>query len=208
MVDLTSLALFMTATLALNLAPGPDMLYVSTRSLTQGRRAGVISALGIAAGSVVHTVAIASGLAALLRAVPLAYEIVRFAGAAYLIWLGIQALLAKTGPLDGKPLDRASEWTIFRQGVITNLLNPKVALFFLAFLPQFVREDGPVALQIIVLGCLFNLSGTLVNIGVAQVAASARGWLATGERVQRIFRWLTASVFVGLGLRLAIQERA
>jgi len=198
----------MTATLALNLAPGPDMLYVSTRSLTQGRRAGVISALGIAAGSVVHTVAIASGLAALLRAVPLAYEIVRFAGAAYLIWLGIQALLAKTGPLDGKPLDRASEWTIFRQGVITNLLNPKVALFFLAFLPQFVREDGPVALQIIVLGCLFNLSGTLVNIGVAQVAASARGWLATGERVQRIFRWLTASVFVGLGLRLAIQERA
>ncbi|MGH8185282.1 MAG: LysE family translocator [Steroidobacteraceae bacterium] len=207
MIDATSLALFMTATLALNLAPGPDMLYVSTRSLTQGRRAGVISALGIAAGALVHTLAIASGLAALLRAVPLAYEIVRFAGAAYLIWLGIQALLAKTGPLDGKPLDRASEWTIFRQGMITNLLNPKVALFFLAFLPQFVREDGPVALQIIVLGCLFNLSGTLVNVGVAQLAASARGWLATGERIQRIFRWLTASVFVGLGLRLAVHER-
>lgn len=207
MLDAASLALFMTATLALNLAPGPDMLYVSTRSLAQGRRAGVISALGIAAGSVVHTVAIASGLAALLRAVPLAYEIVRFAGAAYLIWLGIQAVLAKTGPMDGKPLDTASEWTIFRQGMITNLLNPKVALFFLAFLPQFVREDAPVALQIIVLGCLFNLSGTLVNIGVAQLAASARGWLATGERVQRIFRWLTASVFIGLGVRLAIQEK-
>src|SRR5918996_4577523 len=149
MLDLGSLALFMTATLALNLAPGPDMLYVSTRSLTQGRRAGVISALGIAAGSVMHTVAIASGLAALLRAVPLAYEIVRFAGAAYLIWLGIQALLAKSGPMDGKPLDRASEWTIFRHGMITNLLNPKVALFFLAFLPQFVTGDEAVALQII-----------------------------------------------------------
>jgi threonine/homoserine/homoserine lactone efflux protein len=108
--------------------------------------------------------------------------------------------------MDGKPLDRASDWTIFRQGMITNLLNPKVALFFLAFLPQFVTEDGAVALQIILLGCLFNLSGTLVNIGVAQLAASARGWLATGERVQRIFRWLTASVFVGLGLRLAIEE--
>jgi threonine/homoserine/homoserine lactone efflux protein len=208
MLDATSLALFMTATLALNLAPGPDMLYVSTRSLTQGRRAGVISALGIAAGSVVHTLAIASGLAALLRAVPLAYEIVRIAGAAYLIWLGIQALLAKTGPMDGKPLDRAGEWTIFRQGMITNLLNPKVALFFLAFLPQFVREDGPVALQIIVLGCLFNLSGTLVNVGVAQLASSARVWLSTGARVQRIFRWLTASVFIGLGLRLAMQEKA
>jgi threonine/homoserine/homoserine lactone efflux protein len=207
MFDATSLALFMTATLALNLAPGPDMLYVSTRSLTQGRRAGVISALGIAAGAVVHTIAIASGLAALLRAVPLAYEIVRLAGAAYLIWLGVQALLAKSGPMDGKPLDRAGEWTIFRQGMITNLLNPKVALFFLAFLPQFVSADGPVAVQIIVLGCLFNLSGTLVNIGVAYLAASARGWLTTGARVQRIFRWLTASVFVGLGLRLAIQEK-
>jgi threonine/homoserine/homoserine lactone efflux protein len=207
MFDATSLALFMTATLALNLAPGPDMLYVSTRSLTQGRRAGVISALGIAAGAVVHTIAIASGLAALLRAVPLAYEIVRLAGAAYLIWLGVQALLAKSGPMDGKPLDRAGEWTIFRQGMITNLLNPKVALFFLAFLPQFVSADGPVAVQIIVLGCLFNLSGTLVNIGVAYLAASARGWLTTGARVRRIFRWLTASVFVGLGLRLAIQEK-
>ena len=160
MVDLTSLALFMTATLALNLAPGPDMLYVSTRSLTQGRRAGVISALGIAAGSVVHTVLIASGLAALLRALPLAYEIVRFAGAAYLIWLGVQALRSKSGPVSGKPLDRASEWTIFRQGAVTNILNPKVALFFLAFLPQFVDpQRGSVALQIVVLGCLFNCLG-------------------------------------------------
>ena len=141
MIDLASLALFMTATLALNLAPGPDMLYVSTRSLTQGRRAGVISALGIAAGSVVHTVAIASGLAALLHAVPIAYEIVRFAGAAYLIWLGVQALRGKAGPVSGKPLDRASEWAIFRQGAVTNILNPKVALFFLAFLPQFVDPE-------------------------------------------------------------------
>src|SRR6185436_8002033 len=111
MIDPASLALFMTATLALNLAPGPDMLYISTRSLTQGRRAGVISALGIAAGSVVHTVAIASGL----RALPLAYDIVRLAGAAYLIWLGVQALRSKAGPVSGKPLGRASEWAIFRQ---------------------------------------------------------------------------------------------
>jgi threonine/homoserine/homoserine lactone efflux protein len=208
MLDLTSLALFMTATLALNLAPGPDMLYVSTRSLTQGRRAGVISALGIAAGSVVHTVAIASGLAALLHAVPLAYDIVRFAGAAYLIWLGVQALRNKAGPVSGKPLDRASEWTIFRQGAVTNVLNPKVALFFLAFLPQFVDpQHGSVALQIVVLGCLFNCSGTLVNIAVAYLAASAGRWLGTSGSAGKIFQWLTASVFIGLGLRLALGER-
>src|SRR6185503_5152928 len=168
MIDPASLALFMTATLALNLAPGPDMLYVSTRSLTQGRRAGVISALGIAAGSVVHTVAIASGLAALLRALPLAYEIVRFAGAAYLIWLGIQALRNRSGLASGKPLDPASDWAIFRQGAITNVLNPKVALFFLAFLPQFVDPSrGSAALQTLGLGAWFIASGTLVNFAVA-----------------------------------------
>ena len=208
MIDLASLAIFMTATLALNLAPGPDMLYVSTRSLTQGRRAGVISALGIAAGSIVHTVLIASGLAALLHAVPLAYEIVRFAGAAYLIWLGVQALRNKSGPVSGKPLDSASDWTIFRQGAVTNILNPKVALFFLAFLPQFVDpQRGSVALQIVVLGSLFNISGTIVNIGVAYLAASAAKWLGSKGPFEKVFRWLTASVFIGLGLRLAIGDR-
>jgi threonine/homoserine/homoserine lactone efflux protein len=208
MFDLAPLALFMTATLALNLAPGPDMLYVSTRSLTQGRRAGVISALGIAAGTCVHMVAIASGLAVLLRALPLAYEIVRLAGAAYLIWLGVQALRGKAGPAAGKPLDRESEWAVFRQGAITNILNPKVALFFLAFLPQFVDPArGSVALQIVVLGCLFNTSGTIVNIAVAYLAASAGRWLGARGHVERIFRWLTASVFIGLGLRLALGDR-
>ncbi|HEY7641760.1 MAG TPA: LysE family translocator [Steroidobacteraceae bacterium] len=208
MPDLASLVLFMTATLALNLAPGPDMLYVSTRSLTQGRRAGVISALGIAAGTCVHMVAIASGLAALLRALPLAYEIVRFAGAAYLIWLGVQALRGKAGPTAGKPLDRASDWAVFRQGAITNILNPKVALFFLAFLPQFADPArGSVALQIVVLGCLFNLSGTIVNVAVAYLAASAGRWLGARGHVERIFRWVTASVFIGLGLRLALGDR-
>lgn len=208
MFDLASLALFMTATVALNLAPGPDMLYVSMRSLTQGRRAGVISALGIAAGAVVHTVAIASGLAALLRALPLAYEIVRFAGAVYLIWLGVQALRGKAGPASRKTLQRASEWAVFRQGAITNILNPKVALFFLAFLPQFADPArGSVALQIVVLGFLFNVSGTIVNVAVAYLAASAGRWLGARGHVERIFRWLTASVFVGLGLRLALGDR-
>ncbi len=202
-----SFALFLTAALALNLAPGPDMLYVSTRSLTQGRRAGIISAFGIAAGSVVHTVLIASGLAALLHAVPIAYDIVRYAGAAYLIWLGIQALRSDGTNALSLSLLPANEWAIFRQGMITNLLNPKVALFFLAFLPQFTDPTrGSVAWQIVLLGCLFNISGTIVNVAVACLASSARRWLQ-GGRVDRAFRWLTGSVFIALGVRLALDER-
>jgi threonine/homoserine/homoserine lactone efflux protein len=208
MFSLTSLAVFMTATLALNLAPGPDMLYVSTRSVAQGRRAGIVSAFGIAAGSVVHTLAIASGLAALLLAVPVAYDVVRFVGAAYLIWLGVQALRSGSSPLAARQLAPASEWRIFSQGMLTNVLNPKVALFFLAFLPQFADPSrGPVALQIIALGCLFNLSGTIVNIAVACLASTVRHWLMPGHRGERIFRWLTGTVFIGLGLRLALADR-
>jgi threonine/homoserine/homoserine lactone efflux protein len=208
MFTLTSLAIFMSATLALNLAPGPDMLYVSTRSLAQGRRAGIVSAFGIAAGSAVHTIAIASGLAALLAAVPVAYEIVRLVGAAYLIWLGIQAIRAKSSPLTGQEVAPATDWIIFRQGMITNVFNPKVALFFLAFLPQFADPaHGPVALQIVVLGCLFNLSGTIVNVAVACLASSIRRWLLPGNRGEAVFRWLTGTVFIGLGLRLALADR-
>jgi threonine/homoserine/homoserine lactone efflux protein len=199
-----SLLLFLGASLALNLAPGPDMLYVSTRSIAQGRRAGIISAFGIAAGSVVHTLLIASGLAALLHAVPIAYDIVRYAGAAYLIWLGVQALRHRPTAAMGPHLERANEWSIFRQGVITNLLNPKVAMFFLAFLPQFTDPaQGSLALQIVVLGSLFNLSGTIVNVAVACLAASARQFLQS-VRFGGLFRWLTGSVFVGLGVRLAL----
>jgi RhtB (resistance to homoserine/threonine) family protein len=202
-----SLLPFFIATLALNLTPGPDMLYVSTRSVMQGRRAGIVSALGIAAGALVHTALIASGLATLLNAVPLAYDIVRYAGAAYLVWLGIQTWRTRDG-LTAPSLQRASEWTLFRQGLITNLLNPKVALFFLAFLPQFAHpEAGSIAVQIILLGCLFNVSGTLVNVAVACLAAStARRWLAN-PRAQRALQWGSGSVFIALGLRLALPDR-
>ena len=124
------------------------------------------------------------------------------------IWLGIQALRSRSGPLAGPSLDQASDWVIFRQGMITNLLNPKVALFFLAFLPQFVDAgSGSVALQIVLLGSLFNVSGTLVNIAVAWLAAGARSWLAQGAESEPIFRWLTGCVFIGLGLKLALDSR-
>lgn len=206
--DTNTLLLFMTAALALNVTPGPDMLYVVARSVGDGRAAGVISSFGIAAGSLVHTLAVALGLAGLLRAVPIAFEIVKWAGAAYLIWLGVRALRRRGGPVDQVAVTPASRRTVFAQGMLTNLLNPKVALFFLAFLPQFVDpERGPVALQIISLGLLFNTSGTLVNILVAVLASGAGAWSRRqfGESV--VLRRVTGVLFIGLGVRLALLER-
>ena len=187
---------------------GQDMLSVAGRSVGEGRAAGVISSLGIAAGSIVHTLAVALGLARLLRAVPIPFEIVKWVGAAYLIWLGVRALRKHAGPADQVAVTPASKRAVFAQGMLTNLLNPKVALFFLAFLPQFVDpERGPVALQIISLGLLFNTSGTLVNILVAVLASRAGAWSRRqfGESV--MLRRVTGVLFIGLGVRLALLER-
>jgi len=206
--DAEALTVFLAAAIALNLTPGPDMLYVAARSAGEGRSAGIVSALGIAAGCLVHLAALALGLAALLEAVPVAYDAVRIAGAGYLTWLGVRALVhpAPLGPthrLGPAPLGR-----IFRQGVVTNVLNPKVALFFLAFLPQFVDPGrGSTAWQIVLLGMLFNTSGTLVNLAVATLASRATGWLRSRERGARWLQRLTGAVFVGLGLRLALGGR-
>jgi threonine/homoserine/homoserine lactone efflux protein len=208
--DVATLLLFMTAALALNVTPGPDMLYVVGRSVGEGRAAGIVSALGIAAGTLVHTLAVALGLAGLLRAVPVAFEIVKWLGAAYLVWLGIRALRRPRAPAsDGADLEPASHGAIFWQGMVTNVLNPKVALFFLAFLPQFVDPArGPVALQLITLGVLFNISGTIVNALVAVLASGAGAWSRRRFGASPLLRRLTGLLFIGLGVRLALMKRA
>lgn len=208
MFDGHTLILFLTATLALNLTPGPDMLYVIARSAGEGRKAGIVSALGIAAGTIVHTAAVALGIASLLAAVPVAFQLVKYAGAAYLIYLGVRALRSGTAMAD-PVIERARLGAIFRQGVVTNVLNPKVALFFLAFLPQFVDPGrGPVALQIVLLGLLFNASGTLVNLAVALLASRAGQWSRARLGTPSVMRWLTGGIFLGLGARLALFDRA
>jgi len=204
----TSLLLFMIATVALNITPGPDMLYVIARSVSQGRPAGIVSALGIAGGLIVHTLAVALGLAGLMVAVPVAYEIVKYAGAGYLVYLGIRTLRNRRDPNREVPITQDNLGAIFLQGMLTNVLNPKVALFFLAFLPQFVDASrGSVAAQIVVLGMLFNTSGTIVNVGVALAASYTGGRLRNGLECPAILRWVTGSVFLGLGVRLALLER-
>ena len=207
MPDLHSFLLFLGAGLALNFTPGPDMLYVTARGASEGRAAGVASALGIGAGTLVHITLVALGLAALLRAVPVAYLVVRMGGAAYLIYLGVRAIRSRSTFVLQR-VEPAPLWAVFRQGVITNVLNPKVALFFLAFLPQFVDPSrGNPVVQIVVLGLLFDVTGTLVNLGVAVGASRAASRLRGASRARDILQTVTGALFIWLGLRLAFASR-
>lgn len=207
MPEKTAFLPFLIAALALNIAPGPDMLYVIGRSVGQGRKAGIVSSLGVFVGCWVHILAAAFGIAALLRSSAMAFNLVRYAGAAYLIYLGIKMLAQKTD-LTSQQLKTESLGAIFRQGAITNMLNPKVAIFFLAFLPQFIdAHRGSAALQIVVLGLIFNAGGTLVNLAVAYAGGTLGELLRRNQSIARLQRRFNGLIFVGLGLRLAWQKR-
>jgi threonine/homoserine/homoserine lactone efflux protein len=205
MPDADALALFMAAALALNVTPGPDMLYVIARSTGEGRAAGVASALGIALGCLSHIAALAAGLSALLTRVPSAYHVIRIAGALYLGYLGIRTLTSSRMLVTATLQPARSAGAIVLQGCITNILNPKVALFFLAFIPQFVRPDGwSAGVQVVALGLLFNASGTMVNLAVALAASRATGWLRANQATATWLQRSTGVVFLGLGMRLAL----
>ncbi|MCM2272987.1 MAG: LysE family translocator [candidate division Zixibacteria bacterium] len=208
MFESSQLALFMLATLTLNLTPGPDMLYTATRSLGQGRRAGIASAFGIGTGTIAHIIAATFGLSAILSYSAFAFMAVKYLGAGYLIYLGIKTFRAKAKIHLGKNVAKDSTSRIFWQGVVTNILNPKVALFFLSFLPQFVDpERGSVALQLATLGVLFDISGVSVLLVIAVAVGHASGWLENRPTFWRVQKWFTGSVFIALGARLALADR-
>ena len=209
MPDFTTLAFFAVACLALTATPGPDMLLIASRSTSQGRAAGFASLAGIQAGTYCHALAAAFGLSQLFLAVPLAYDVVRYAGAAYLLYLAWKAFRSAGTAFDpsaGLPHYPVSQ--MFRQGLLTNLLNPKMALFVLALFPQFVRpEAGPVASQILILATALNLIGLAVN-GLVIVTASRIGRaLSTRKRFRRAPQILLGTVFAGLAARLAFDGR-
>jgi threonine/homoserine/homoserine lactone efflux protein len=202
----SELLTFLAATLALNVTPGPDMLYVIARSVGEGRGAGVVSALGISAGTVFHTAAVVLGVSSLLVASPVAYDVLRLAGAAYLAWLGFRALRAAPRAAGEPDVEPAGLGAIFRQGVVTNVLNPKVAIFFLAFLPQFVDASrGSATAQLLLLAALFITSGTIVNVVVALLAGRARMAVRRAVATGVLSRF-TGVVFLALALRLAISR--
>ena len=204
MPDASTLALFSLAALALIVVPGPAVLYIVARSVDQGRRAGVVSALGIAVGGLVHVTAAVVGISALVVSSARAFEVVKYAGAAYLIVLGIRRLLTREEvAADGR--DRAPLRQVFTQGVVVNVLNPKTALFFLAFLPQFVDpEAGSVALQTLLLGAIFVVLALLSDSLYGLAAGTLGGALRRSAGFLRVQRYVSGSVFVGLGLATAV----
>ena len=203
----TDLGLFILTGLILNITPGADLLYISNRSAIQGKKAGVVAALGIGAGCIVHVLAAAFGLSMILVSSSLAFSVVKYLGAAYLLYLGITTLLAL------KQKERSETLVsvvlplpkVFRQATLINILNPKVALFFMALLPQFVSPTASYpALSFLFLGIVFNVNGTLVNIGFALCTSILAAKLKSIHILPRLLKSLVGTLFIALGIRLGL----
>ena len=207
MFNLPHLPVFLVAALILLLTPGPAVLYIVARSLDQGRTAGFVSVLSIETGNLVHVLAATLGLSAILMSSALAFSIVKYLGAAYLIYLGVRRLLTREADHQPALIQHQQLRRIYRQGVLVAALNPKTALFFLAFLPQFVdASQGAIALQFLTLGCLFVLMA-IVTDGLYALAASTAGqWFKRSRAFLRIDRWVVGSVYIGLGLTAAFAD--
>ncbi len=200
-----NLGLFIGAALVLLLIPGPAVLYIVGRSVEQGRLAGLVSDLGIHTGTLVHVVAAALGLSAVLASSALAFSVVKYAGAAYLIWLGLKKIFGRIEAPDvNVTLQGRGYARLYREGFIVNLLNPKTALFFLAFLPQFVEVSrGHLAMQIAFLGLLFTLLGFITDGCYALAAGTAGNWLKRSRGYLKFERYVSGVLFIGLGLTAA-----
>jgi threonine/homoserine/homoserine lactone efflux protein len=211
MFGIHDLSLFIVSGLLLNIMPGPDSLLIMARSATQGWRAGVAASLGIGTGTMVHVLAAAVGLSALLATSATAFTVVKWVGAAYIVWCGIGMLRAKLrhGAVDAPPPPPPLPLRrIYAQGFLTNVLNPKVALFFLAFVPQFIDADATnKPLAFVILGCIFNFNGMLWCNGLALFTAFASARLKVKPLVALWLNRVTGSLFLVLGARLALADR-
>jgi threonine/homoserine/homoserine lactone efflux protein len=206
-MDLTTLATFVPAALAIVLAPGPDTMYVVTRSLGDGRAAGVVAGCGTATGVLLHTAAAVAGLAALLRASATAYTVVKYVGAAYLCYLGVRLLLSEE-TFEPTPEGRTRSLAeSYRRAVAINVTNPKVAVFVLAFFPQFVPAAADAPVQMSILGVVYAGLSLLYLAGVALFADRVRTRLLDSARAGRAIKYLSGSVLIGFGVRLVLDER-
>ena len=207
MIEPTKFALFIGVSWALIISPGPDMIYVITRGMAHGRRAGILSAIGVVCGILVHTTAAAFGLTLILQTSAFAFLFVKFIGAAYLLYLGIKAWQDKSTFTLQTSTPAANSGALFWQGVLSNVLNPKIAIFFLAFLPQFVDKGSHVAGQMVLLGLTFAGFGLCFLLVVGYFSGTIGRWLTYRPKYAQFFQRLTGGILVGLGIRLAVTEK-
>ena len=208
MLGTQNLFMFMLAGLLLNMTPGADTLYIVGRSAAQGCRAGIVAALGIGAGCTIHILAATIGLSAILAASSTAFTVVKWMGAGYLAYMGISMLFSRSKPASGQEkLSTAPLRQIFWKGCITNALNPKVALFFLAFLPQFIAPDAPQKyLSMLFLGLIFNFNGTLWNLFIAWSSARLSAKLKASETVSKWLNRTCGGLFIYFSVKLALSK--
>lgn len=208
MIPLDSVLIFFAASALLALTPGPDNIFVLTLSALHGRKAGLLVTLGLCTGLVGHTLAVTLGIAALFQASALAFTVLKVIGACYLLYLAWGAFRASASQIEASPDASLNGWQLYRRGIVMNLTNPKVSIFFLAFLPQFADPArGNLTLQLILLGGIFMLAALLVFSSIAAVAGSLGGWLNRSARAQIIMNRIAGSIFVLLALKLATAER-
>ncbi|HLU11488.1 MAG TPA: LysE family translocator [Oceanobacillus sp.] len=201
----SNLALFLAAAIALVVTPGPAVLYIITRSVEQGRRAGLASVMGVELGNLFHVIGAAFGISAILLSSALAFEIVKYLGAAYLIYLGIRKLMSRDEGEQAQVIEHKSLRRVFSQAVIVATLNPKTALFFFAFLPQFVDANrGSVTLQMLILGLIIVTIAVISDSLYALAAGTAGKWLRGSLRYLRFQRYFTGTIYIGLGISAAL----
>jgi threonine/homoserine/homoserine lactone efflux protein len=208
MIEPAKFALFAAVSWALIITPGPDMFFVITRGMAHGRKAGILSAIGVVCGILVHTTAAAFGLTLILQSSAFVFLLVKYVGATYLLYLGIKAWRDKSTFSPQSPTSVMNSHALFWQGALSNVLNPKIAIFFLAFLPQFVdKGSSHITLQMVVLGLTFAGMGLCFLLVVGYSSGAIGGWLTRRPQYAQFFQRLTGGILIGLGIRLALTER-
>ncbi len=200
---------FIVAGLLMNITPGADTVYIITRSVAQGKKAGIYSVLGIGSGAVIHVVFAALGLSVILAKSVIAFTVIKWAGAVYLIFLGVKTLLDRSGLFDNQKVDfeKVDLLKIYKQGFLTNLLNPKIAIFFLSLLPQFIKaEHTNNVLPFLILGCTFLLTGTIWCLFLVHAASFMTNRLRSNEKIGKVMKKISGYVFIGLGLQLLMKK--
>lgn len=208
MIPIETIAIYLAASIALALAPGPDNIFVLTQSALHGRKAGILVTVGLCTGLLAHTAAVSLGVAVIFQTSVIAFNVLKMVGALYLLYLALQAFRAGASRLDGEEKQELSWRKLYVRGIIMNITNPKVAIFFLAFLPQFADPSlGSITIQMLVFGALFIVATLFVFGAIAWFSGFLGEWLKGSVKAQAIMNRVAGTVFAGLALRLAVSER-